>query len=64
MPVTEYDDYAVYIDRMSDNSERNLICSNDPVWYNKTSGTIGVPKKIPYSQKTRDIFHLFDEKDA
>ena len=59
VPITEYDDYAEYIDRMSDNNERNLICSNDPVWYNKTSGTVGVPKKIPYTQKTRDIFNRY-----
>lgn len=59
VPVTEYDHYAEYIDRMSNDGERNLICANDPVWYNKTSGTVGVPKKIPYSQKTRDWFSRY-----
>ena len=56
VPVTEYDDYVEYIDRMTNEGENNLICSNSPVWYNKTSGTVGVPKKIPYSQRTRDCF--------
>ena len=56
VPITTYDDYYEYIDRMIKNGENNLISSADPVWYNKTSGTIGVPKKIPYSQKTRDTF--------
>lgn len=59
VPVTEYDHYAQYIDRMSDNGERSLISANEPVWYNKTSGTVGVPKKIPYTQKTRDWFNRY-----
>ena len=59
VPVTDYDHYSEYIDRMANNGERNLICANDPVWYNKTSGTVGVPKKIPYSQKTRDWFNRY-----
>lgn len=59
LPLTEYDDYAEYIDRMVNNSERNLISSNDPVWYNKTSGTVGVPKKIPYSERTKGWFDRY-----
>ena len=49
VPVTEYDHYAEYIDIMSNTGERSLISANDPVWYNKTSGTVGVPKRIPYT---------------
>ncbi len=56
VPVTEYDDYAEYIDRMVNSGEENLICSLNPVWYNKTSGTVGAPKKIPYTQRTSDCF--------
>lgn len=56
VPVTEYDDYSGYIERMTNNGEENLICCRKPVWYNKTSGTVGAPKKIPYSQRTRDCF--------
>ena len=59
VPVTEYDDYSEYIDRMANDGERSLIYVNDPVWYNKTSGTVGVPKKIPYFQKTRDWFNRY-----
>ncbi len=59
VPVTEYDDYAGYIDRMANNGEENLICGSKPVWYNKTSGTVGTPKKIPYTQKTRDCFSRY-----
>ena len=32
VPVTEYDDYAEYIDRMANDGEGGLICVNDPVW--------------------------------
>jgi hypothetical protein len=56
VPITDYDDYAAYIDRMVNNGEKNLTCANKPVWYNKTSGTVGEPKKIPYTQRTRDCF--------
>lgn len=56
VPISEYDDYTTYIDRMANNGEENLICCRKPVWFNKTSGTVGEPKKIPYTQKTRDCF--------
>jgi phenylacetate-coenzyme A ligase PaaK-like adenylate-forming protein len=56
VPITDYEDYSVYIDRMVNNAEENLTCANKPVWYNKTSGTVGEPKKIPYTQRTRDCF--------
>jgi len=56
VPVTEYEDYAPYIDRMANSGEENLITAEKPVWYNKTSGTVGTPKMIPYSQRMRDYF--------
>ena len=56
VPITEYEDYTGYIDRMVSNSEDNLIYAEKPVWYNKTSGTVGKPKMIPYSQRMRDQF--------
>ena len=59
VPVTEYDDYIDYIDRMTNGGEENLICSKKPVWYNKTSGTVGEPKKIPYTETTRDRFNYY-----
>ena len=56
VPLTTYDDYKDYVRRMTQEGERKLICDSDPVWYNKTSGTVGAPKKIPYTQRTRDWF--------
>ncbi|HAG04152.1 MAG TPA: hypothetical protein DCG28_01820 [Lachnospiraceae bacterium] len=58
VPITEYDDYSGYIEKMCNGAE-NLICSIKPVWYNKTSGTVGEPKKIPYTQATRDRFNYY-----
>lgn len=60
VPITTYDDYAEYIDRMANDGERNLLSKDNPVWYNKTSGTVGVPKKIPYTERTRSWFHRYN----
>jgi hypothetical protein len=60
VPLTTYDDYEGYIERMTQGGERKLICDSDPVWYNKTSGTVGAPKKIPYTQRTKDWFHRYN----
>ena len=58
VPLSTYDDYAPYIERMTEKCERGLICVYDPVYYNKSSGTIGVPKRIPYSEEGRKKFSL------
>ena len=47
VPVSVYDDYAGYILRMSEDGEENLITSGKVVHYNKSSGTVGNPKRIP-----------------
>ena len=58
VPLTNYDDYAPYIERMTEKGERGLLSINDPVYYNKSSGTIGVPKRIPYSEEAKNIFNI------
>lgn len=55
VPVTRYDDYAEYILRMTENGESNLICAYPVNHYNKSSGTMGNPKKSP-CQTGRLIF--------
>ena len=55
VPVTEYKDYEPYIERMADHGERNLLTCDPPVWYSKTSGTVGAPKKIPSTQSALDV---------
>ena len=53
VPVSVYDDYAGYILRMSEDGEENLITSGKVVHYNKSSGTVGNPKRIQKnSEKT------------
>lgn len=48
VPLSNYDTYAPYIERMV-NGERNLLTSYPIVQYAETSGSVGVPKKIPVS---------------
>lgn len=49
LPISHYDDYVGYILRMIKNNESNLICSSDINHYCMSSGTMGNPKKIPFS---------------
>ena len=56
VPLTTFDDYASYIERMANDGERGLISANDPVYYNKSSGTLGTPKRIPYSEEGKKLF--------
>lgn len=56
VPLSTYDDYAPYIERMSQKGERNLITSYEMALYNKSSGTVGIPKKIPMTVRGRDLF--------
>lgn len=56
VPFSQFDDYAPYIDRMIKNGEKNLITSYKIVQYAETSGSVGVPKKIPVSDKSMRIY--------
>lgn len=59
VPLTTYDDYAEYIIRMTDDGEENLICAAPIHHYNKTSGTMGTPKRIPMSDWAMDQFNRY-----
>ena len=48
VPITTYDDYEDYLYRMTHAGERKLICDADPVWYNKTSGTVGAHYQVAF----------------
>ena len=52
VPVSIYDDYVDYILRMTEDGEDNLICSYPVNHYNKSSGTMGNPKRLPMSDKS------------
>lgn len=56
VPFSGYDDYAPYIERMVNNGEKNLITVYPIVQYAETSGSIGVPKKIPVSKQSMEIY--------
>jgi len=56
VPFSGYDDYAPYIERMVNNGEKNLITTYPIVQYAETSGSIGVPKKIPVSKQSMEIY--------
>ncbi len=56
VPFSTYDNYAEYIDRMVKNREKNLITAYNIVQYAETSGSVGVPKKIPVTDKSMVIY--------
>lgn len=71
VPITDFDRYADYIYRMTENGEKNLLTAYEIVHYAKTSGTMGNPKRIPTSSLNQEInlkynyaylFNLFAEK--
>ena len=46
-PLTTYDDYRSYVDRMIKNGEKDLLCSDEIIYYGTSSGTTGKIKHIP-----------------
>ena len=60
VPVSVYDDYAGYILRMSEDGEENLITSGKVVHYNKSSGTVGNPKRIPLTEEAFQVFQKYN----
>lgn len=56
LPVTRYADYAAYTKRMSQDGEKNLICSYPIEHFNASSGTTGEVKFIPMSQAMMDKY--------
>ncbi len=60
VPISTYDDYAEYILRQTENGEKNLLCVYDVNHYNKTSGTMGNPKRIPMSDEAIKVFFKYN----
>lgn len=56
VPFSTYDDYAPYIERMIGNDEKNLITAYSIDHYAVSSGSVGVPKRIPVSRETLDQY--------
>ena len=55
VPLSTYDDYQPYVKRMIYNKEENLITAYKVLQYADTSGSIGVQKQIPITDKIIDI---------
>ena len=59
VPYTTYDDYAPYIQRMTRQGEKNLITAYPIIHYAETSGSIGVQKQIPVTDRAMDVYQLY-----
>ena len=60
VPVTRYDDYAPFITRMVKKGEQNILCAAPITHYNKSSGTMGVPKYIPMSEASMHQYNMYN----
>ncbi len=59
IPLTHYDDYAPYIERMIHDGEENLLSASPTMHYALSSGSVGVPKHIPVSQTGLDVYSKY-----
>ncbi|MCR4842541.1 MAG: GH3 auxin-responsive promoter family protein [Eubacterium sp.] len=59
VPFSTYDDYYPYIERMIKEDEEGLITNYPVKHYALSSGSVGVPKHIPVSQKTLDAYSIY-----
>ena len=59
VPFTTYDDYAPYIERMVKKGEKNLITAYPVIQYAETSGSIGVQKRIPLTDRAMDVYQSY-----
>ena len=55
VPYSNYDTYAPYIERMIKKKEKNLITAYNVLQYAETSGSVGVQKKIPVTDRCMEI---------
>ena len=59
VPVVVYEDVAADIDRMAA-GEKNVLTAYPVRHMNRTSGTVGLPKKIPMSQRQLSVYAKYD----
>lgn len=63
VPFSTYSDYAAYIKRMT-NGEKGLLTTYPIVHYATTSGSVGVPKNIPVSDRTIKMYAKYTSNIA
>ena len=56
VPYSTYDNYAPYIERMVRSREKNLITSYPVIHYAETSGSLGVQKRIPLTDRAMKVY--------
>ena len=56
VPFSTYDDYAPYIERMVKKGEKGLITVYPVIQYAETSGSIGVQKRIPLTDRAMKVY--------
>lgn len=59
VPLSTYDDVAPYINRMTDQNEKNLLTVYPIAYYAVSSGTTGTPKHVPVSGDAVKLFDSF-----
>ncbi|MBO4359422.1 MAG: GH3 auxin-responsive promoter family protein [Eubacteriaceae bacterium] len=56
VPLTTFEDYRPYVDRMINENTEDLLTSYPLIGYSQTSGTTGVPKFIPLTQNIARLY--------
>ena len=56
VPLSTYEDYEPYIERMISNNEEDILTSFPLVGYAQTSGSTGKPKFIPLTKQTTSAY--------
>jgi len=59
VPLSTFDDYESYIDRMKEDGEKGLITNDPIVFYARSSGSCGKPKAFPVVQEEIDCYANF-----
>lgn len=62
MPITKYDNYAPYIDRMIQENQDILLTSYPISHYMESSGTQGTAKYLPLSNPSKEIIHTLSKQ--
>lgn len=63
VPVGDFETLRPYIERQRDTGDRALTWE-EPVYYNRTSGTIGTPKDVPVTQRNINEIRLGSQLSA
>ena len=64
VPFSDYDVYEPYIRRMVQHNEKDLITAYEVIQYAETSGSVGVQKKIPVTDRSMAVNTITGITDA